>query len=54
MTTNNNSFGEQYLKKDAVLGEVLFFQNMGDISSYLYADRNNPEEMGNADDATHW
>lgn len=27
---------------------------MGDISTYLYADRNNPGQKGSTDKATHW
>ena len=27
---------------------------MEDISAYLYADRNNPIQMGNTDEAAHW
>lgn len=30
------------------------FLKTGDISAYLYADRINPVEMRNSDDAAHW
>lgn len=32
----------------------MLFWKMGDISAHLYADRNNPVEMGNPEDVASW